>query len=602
VSQPYIRNFCIIAHVDHGKSTLADRLLEVTGTVAGRAMREQVLDRMDLERERGITIKAKAVRLRHVAADGQPYELNLIDTPGHVDFSYEVSRSLAACEGALLVVDAAQGVEAQTVANATLARAQGLTLIPVINKIDLPTADPDRCARQVAELLQTADPARMIRVSAKGGQGVSEVLERIVTDIPPPAGDPAAPLRALVTDAAFDPYRGVLVTIRVKDGMIRAKDAIEFMISGYRFDVLEVGIFHPGMEPVESLSAGQVGYVAANIRSVESAPVGDTITHADVDSAARAAVPLPGYRPVKPMVYCSLYPVDGEAFGLLRDALNKLKLNDAALQFLPESSPALGFGFRCGFLGLLHLEIVQERLEREYDLTLVATAPSVAYQVLRKDGVIVDVAHPSAWPNPGDIAAADEPYVRATILTPKDTLGAVMDLTKGRRGIFKSLEYLDPTRAILTWELPLAEILLEYYDHLKSVTQGYASLDYEPSGYRAAELVKLDILLNGEQVDALSSIVPKDQAYHKGAQLAEKLRKLIPRQMFEVAVQAAVGSRVIARESIPAMRKNVTAKCYGGDVTRKRKLLEKQKEGKKRMKSVGRVSIPQDAFLAVLKI
>ncbi|MEK7476228.1 MAG: translation elongation factor 4 [Candidatus Coatesbacteria bacterium] len=598
MSQDRIRNFCIIAHVDHGKSTLADRLLETTGTVAARAMREQVLDRMDLERERGITIKAKAVRLQYKAADGTPYELNLIDTPGHVDFSYEVSRSLAACEGALLVVDAAQGVEAQTVANATLARAQGLTLIPVINKIDLPTADAERTSRQVAELLQTADPARMVRVSAKDGQGVAEVLERIVRDIPPPAGDPAAPLRALVSDATFDPYRGVLVTIRVKDGEIRAKDQIEFMISGNRFEVLEVGIFHPEMSPVESLSAGQVGYVAANIRSVESAPVGDTITHV----TARAAVPLPGYRPVRPMVYCSLYPVDGEAFGLLRDALNKLKLNDAALLFLPESSPALGFGFRCGFLGLLHLEIVQERLEREYDLTLVATAPSVAYQVLRKDGVIVDVAHPSAWPNPGDIAAADEPYVRATILTPKDTLGAVMDLTKARRGIFKSLEYLDPTRAILTWELPLAEILLEYYDHLKSVSQGYASLDYEPCGYRAADLVKLDILLNGEQVDALSSIVPKDQSYHKGAQMAEKLKKLIPRQMFEVAIQAAIGSRVIARESIPAMRKNVLAKCYGGDVSRKRKLLEKQKEGKKRMKSVGRVSIPQEAFLSVLKI
>jgi len=596
--QPRIRNFCIIAHVDHGKSTLADRLLEMTGTVAARAMREQVLDRMDLERERGITIKAKAVRLAYTSAAGEAFELNLIDTPGHVDFSYEVSRSLAACEGALLVVDAAQGVEAQTVANATLARAQGLTLIPVINKIDLPTADPDRTARQVAELLQTTDPARMIRVSAKDGQGVAQVLERIISDVPPPAGDPAAPLRALVTDATFDPYRGVLVTIRVKDGAIRAKDQIEFMISGNRFEVIEVGIFHPEMSPVDSLSAGQVGYVAANIRSVESAPVGDTITHV----AARAAVPLPGYRPVKPMVYCSLYPVDGEAFGLLREALNKLKLNDAALQFLPESSPALGFGFRCGFLGLLHLEIVQERLEREHDLTLVATAPSVAYQVMRKDGVIVDIAHPAAWPNQGDIAASDEPYVRATILTPKDTLGAVMDLTKGRRGIFKTLEYLDPTRAILTWELPLAEILLEYHDNLKSVTQGYASLDYEPCGHRAAELVKLDILLNGEQVDALSSIVPKDQAYYKGAQMAEKLKKLIPRQMFEVAVQAAVGSRVIARESIPAMRKNVLAKCYGGDVTRKRKLLEKQKEGKKRMKSIGRVSIPQEAFLAVLKI
>ena len=596
--QAHIRNFCIIAHVDHGKSTLADRLLELTGAIPPRAMREQVLDRMDLERERGITIKAKAVRMTYAAADGRNYQLNLIDTPGHVDFSYEVSRSLAACEGALLVVDAAQGVEAQTVANAGLARAQGLVLVPVINKIDLPTADPESAARQVGELLRAGGAGEMLRVSAKEGTGVRQVLEGIVRRVPPPVGDPSSPLRVLTFDAAYDAYRGVIVTVRVMDGCVRPGDQIEFMVSGGRFKVEEVGVFTPDMVSTGELPAGEVGYIVANIRSVDYAALGDTLTHAE----RRAAAPLPGYRPVKPMVFCSLFPVEGEAYGLLREALSKLKLSDASLVFVPESSPALGFGFRCGFLGLLHMEIVQERLEREYGLVLVATAPSVMYQVMRRDGTLAAVSHPSEWPAAGEIAATDEPYVRATILVPKDYLGSVMELCKGRRGAFKSLEYLDPARAVLVYELPMAEILLEFHDQLKSVSQGYASMDYEPLGDRAADLVKLDILLNGEKVDALSCIVPRDQAYRKGATVAEKLKKLIPRQMFEVAVQAAVGTRVIARETIPAMRKNVLAKCYGGDVTRKRKLLEKQRAGKKRMKNVGKISVPQEAFLAVLKI
>jgi len=598
MSKEQIRNFCIIAHVDHGKSTLADRLLEVTGTIPRREMREQVLDRMDLERERGITIKAKAVRLPYTAPDGQKYQLNLIDTPGHVDFAYEVSRSLAACEGALLVVDAAQGVEAQTVANAMLARTQKLTLIPVVNKIDLPTAEPDKSARQAAELLNHMDPARVLKVSAKEGTGVEALLERLVEEVPPPSGDDSAPLRALVFDAAYDSYRGVIVTVRVFDGRVASGDAIVFMNSGEKFEVQEVGVFSPGMKVMPELLAGEVGYIVANIRAVESAGVGDTITHLN----RRAESAMPGYRPAKPMVFCSLYPVDGEAYNLLRDGLGKLKLSDAALSFTAEASPALGFGFRCGFLGLLHMEIVQERLEREYDLTLVATAPSVLYQIMKRDGTIIEIKHPSEWPNQGDIAATDEPHVRTTILVPKELLGSVMELCKARRGVFKKLEYLDPTRAMVEWELPLAEILLEFHDQLKSATQGYASMDYDPVGFRAGDLVKLDILLNGEKVDSLSSIVTKEQAYHRGLAMAAKLKELIPRQMFEVAIQAANGTRIIARETIPALRKNVLAKCYGGDISRKRKLLEKQKEGKKRMKSVGRINVPQEAFLAVLKI
>jgi len=598
MSKELIRNFCIIAHVDHGKSTLADRLLEVTGTIPRREMREQVLDRMDLERERGITIKAKAVRLPYTAANGTVYQLNLIDTPGHVDFAYEVSRSLAACEGALLVVDAAQGVEAQTVANAMLARAQNLSLIPVVNKIDLPTAEPEKSARQAAELLNHMDPARVLKVSAKEGTGVAEVLERLVTDVPAPSGDDSAPLRALVFDASYDTYRGVIVTVRVFDGRVAAGDAIVFMNSGEQFEVQEVGVFSPGMKAMPELLAGEVGYIVANIRAVESAGVGDTITH----MKRRAESPMPGYRPAKSMVFCSLYPVDGEAYNLLRDGLGKLKLSDAALSFTAEASPALGFGFRCGFLGLLHMEIVQERLEREYDLTLVATAPSVLYQIMKRDGTILEIKHPSEWPNQGDIAATDEPHVKTTILVPTALLGAVMELCKARRGVFKKLEYLDPTRAMVEWELPLAEILLEFHDQLKSATQGYASMDYDPVGFRAGELVKLDIMLNGDKVESLSSIVTKDQAYHRGLAMAAKLKELIPRQMFEVAIQAANGTRIIARETIPALRKNVLAKCYGGDISRKRKLLDKQKEGKKRMKTVGRINVPQEAFLAVLKI
>ncbi len=593
-----IRNFGIVAHIDHGKSTLADRLLEQTGAIAASAMREQFLDRMDLERERGITIKAKAVRLAYTSADGRQYQLNLIDTPGHVDFSYEVSRSLAACEGVLLLVDAAQGVEAQTVANANLGRTQNLFLIPVINKIDLQTADLERSERQVRELLQMKGDEKIHRISAKAGTGTQELLERIAKDIPPPRGDLSAPLRALTFDAAYDSYRGVIVTVRVVDGILRPGDPIEFMASGENFEISQVGVFNPEMVLVDSLSAGEVGFVAANIRSVSSAPVGDTITH----PTRRASAALPGYRPVRPMVYCSFYPVDGENYSLLRDALAKLKLNDAALQFAAESSPALGFGFRCGFLGLLHMEIVQERLEREYNLSLVATAPSVAYQVMKRDGAIFEIAHPSQWPSPGDIAATDEPYVYTTILSPKETMGAIMDLCKAHRGVFRHMEYLDPSRLILNYDLPLAEILVEFHDQIKSASQGYASVDYEPIGFKPADLVKLDILLNGDKIEALACVVPKDQAQRKGAQMAEKLKTLIPRQLFEVAIQAAIGSRVIARETVPALRKNVLAKCYGGDVTRKRKLLERQKEGKKRMKNVGKVSIPQEAFLAVLKI
>ncbi len=592
-----IRNFCIIAHVDHGKSTLADRLLELTGAIPARRMVDQVLDQMELERERGITIKLTPVSMEYDAADGQRYLLNLIDTPGHVDFSYEVSRSLAACEGALLVVDATQGVEAQTLANFLLALEHDLEIIPILNKVDLPNAEPDRVAAEIGEVL-ALDPASALRVSAKTGQGVPQVLEAVVRRIPPPRGDPGAPLRALVFDSHFDPYRGVVAYVRVVDGTLRLGDRIRLMASGQDFEVDFLAIFRPELSPVPLLGAGQVGALAAGIRNVRDARVGETVTHAD----RPAAQPLPGYRPALPMVFCGMYPSDSEEYPKLREALEKLRLNDASLQFEPESSAALGFGFRCGFLGLLHMEIVQERLEREFGLSLVATAPSVAYRVRLRGGQVLSVDNPARLPDPGRIEAIEEPYVRLTIVTPREYVGPVMELCQDRRGQFVGMEYPVPSRAVLTYDLPLAEILLDFYDRLKSVTRGYGSLDYRYIGHRPGELVRLDILINGRPVDALSCIVHKEKAQSRGRQLVEKLRELIPRQLFDVPIQAAIGSRVIARDSLRALRKDVLAKCYGGDVTRKRKLLEKQKEGKKRMKQLGSVEVPQEAFMAVLRI
>jgi GTP-binding protein LepA len=592
-----IRNFCIIAHIDHGKSTLADRILQLTETVSERDMRDQLLDTMELERERGITIKAQAVRVLFRAADDRNYELNLIDTPGHVDFSYEVSRSLAACEGALLVVDASQGIEAQTLANAYLAIESDLEIVPVVNKIDLPSADPDGTAAEAAALVG-GEPADVLRISAKTGQGVGEVLQAIVDRIPPPSGDPHAPARALIFDSSYDQYRGVIAFVRVVDGSFHPRDRLRAMAQGTQFDVEELGVFSPGMRPAKHLAAGEVGYIVTGLKDVSRLRVGDTLTQA----RGGAGEPLPGYREVKPMVFAGLFPTESDAYPDLRDALEKLKLNDAALWYEPETSRALGFGFRCGFLGLLHMDIVRERLEREHELDLLVTAPNVAYRVQRADGEWVDVHNPAQMPAEGEILATEEPFVRASIIAPKEHVGAVMELNQERRGVYNHIEYLSEQRVQLVYDLPLAEIVLDYYDQLKSRTRGYASFDYELLGFQAGPIVKVDVLLAGERVDSLSLITHRDNAQRQGRALVEALRERIPRQMFDVAIQAAIGSRVIARETVKARRKDVTAKCYGGDISRKRKLLEKQKAGKKRMKQVGNIEVPQEAFLAVLEI
>ena len=605
----FIRNFCIIAHIDHGKSTLADRLLQVTGTVDGREMVEQVLDTMDLERERGITIKAQAVRMSHTAPSGQEYQLNLIDTPGHVDFAYEVSRSLAACEGALLVVDATQGIQAQTLANVYLAMERDLVIIPVVNKIDLDIAEPDRVSEEIQRAFGfTAD--EIVRASAKEGEGIADVLSAIVERIPHPTGRSSDPLRALIFDSKYDPYKGVIAYVRVTDGTMPSGSRVRLMSAGSQSDALEIGYFGPEPTRAESLEAGEVGYIATGLKSVGDAPVGDTITLA----RGGAETPLETYKPLKPMVFAGLYPADGEDFLALRDALEKLRLNDPALTFRPEASVALGSGFRCGFLGLLHMDVVQERLEREYDLSLLATSPSVGYRVVLTDGEVLDVENPSKLPPAQRISEIQEPWLDLSVITPAGYIGAIMDLVTNRRGEYKRMEYLqqdgtsvgqgtpDSSRVLLEYRVPLAEVLVDFYDQLKARTQGYASMDYSISGYEAGNLVRLDILVNGEPVDALSVIIYRDEAPRQGRDLVAKLKELIPRQMFEVPVQAAIGSRVVARETIKALRKNVLAKCYGGDVTRKRKLLERQAEGKKRMKRVGKVEIPQEAFLAILKM
>src|SRR5712692_1680531 len=593
---PHIRNFCIIAHIDHGKSTLADRLLELTGALSQREMSAQVLDSMDLERERGITIKAKSIRLQYTARDGQTYRLHLIDTPGHVDFSYEVSRALSACEGALLVVDASQGVEAQTVANAFLAAHNNLTIVPVINKIDLPASEPERVKEQIENVLAIAAGDALL-ISAKSGLGVEGVLEAVVSRIPPPRGSADEPLRALIFDSWFDPCRGAVIQVRVMQGRLTPRLKIRLCSNHQVFEVETMGVYTPKPVVVEELAAGEVGFVVANIKEVADASVGDTVVE-----AARPAAPLPGFEAIKAMVFAGLYPVSANDYELLRDALGKLRLNDAAFFYEPENSVALGFGFRCGFLGLLHMEIVQERLEREFGLNPTTTAPSVRYRILTTTGETIEVDNPTKFPSTGQIETIEEPYITAMIITLEESVGGILKLCEEKRGTQKNFEYLSPTRVMLTYEMPLNEIVLDFYDRLKSASRGYASLDYHLSGYRDSDLVKLDVLVGGEPVDALTLVCHRDKAYGLGRELVSRLRKLIPRQMFEVPIQAAIGSRVIARETISAMRKNVISKCYGGDISRKRKLLEKQKEGKKRMKRVGRVDIPQEAFLAVLKV
>ena len=597
MSTKKIRNFCIIAHIDHGKSTIADRLIEYTGTLQKREMEAQVLDSMDLERERGITIKAQSVRILYKAQDGEEYTLNLIDTPGHVDFSYEVSRSLAACEGALLVVDAAQGVEAQTLANVYLALEHDLEIIPVINKIDLPSADPDRVKHEIEDIIGL-DASEAVLCSAKSGIGIPDILEAIVNKVPAPPDKSDEPTRALIFDSRFDSYKGAIAYVRVKEGTIKAKDTIRMMHDKKDFDVTELGIFTPNLVPVQELPCGSVGCIAASIKNVKDCHVGDTVTLADNP----APEPLPGYRKAVSMVYCGLYPTESKDYENLRDALEKLQLNDAALEYEAETSLALGFGFRCGFLGLLHMDVIQERLEREYNLTLITTAPSVNYKVYKTNGEMLEVDNPAKLPPPTEIDYIEEPYVKATTIVPKDFVGTIMELSQDKRGEYQSMEYLDETRVSVVYHLPLSEIIYDYFDKLKSATKGYASLDYELIGYKQSPMVKMDILLNGDPVDALSIIVHKDRAATRGRALAEKLKELIPRQMFEIPIQAAVGTKIVARETVKAWRKDVLAKCYGGDISRKRKLLEKQKAGKKRMKSVGSVEIPQEAFMAILKV